>query len=232
MGGKSLRLRKPSCWENLARRLLAFVGSALAWYLLEMEVTRRMLRLFTCLTEAVKGMLRHEKPRAASPPAMIGLSPSARGLTGRPTDIAEHAIAVAREWEDVAEAYVQKRMRELGIPEAEIGAPDYDRSGERHAFLPDEMEGGTNDDHRRLFVDSGALNAELNAQVNGPEATGIWAKSRLRDRIDSVIAHEHLEAQGVSHDEVVERVADTPLPISEKARRILRATAEGVKRKR
>ena len=43
-------------------------------------------------------------------------------------------------------------------------------------------------------MDSGAFNPELNAQVNGPEATKLWAKSRLRDRIDSVIAHEHLEA--------------------------------------
>ena len=53
---------------------------------------------------------------------MIGLPPSARGLTGRPADIAEHASQVAREWEDVAESYVQKRMRELGIPEGQIGA--------------------------------------------------------------------------------------------------------------
>ena len=59
------------------------------------------------------------------------------------------------------------------------------------------MEGGTNDLHRRLYVDSGVLNPDLNAQVNGPEATKVWARSRLRDRIDSVIAHEHLEAQGV-----------------------------------
>jgi hypothetical protein len=81
-------------------------------------------------------------------------------------------------------------------------------------------------------VDSGVLNPELNAQVNGPEATKVWAKSRLRDRIDSVIVHEHLEAQRVPHDDVVERAGDTPLPISENARRIPRAIAEGLKRER
>ena len=55
---------------------------------------------------------------------MIGLPPSARGLTGRPADIAEHASRVARAWEDVAEAYVESTMRELGIAEHRIGAPD------------------------------------------------------------------------------------------------------------
>jgi hypothetical protein len=52
---------------------------------------------------------------------------------------------VAGEWEDAAESYVQKRMRELGIEEHRIGAPDYDRGGERHTFLPEDTKGGTND---------------------------------------------------------------------------------------
>jgi hypothetical protein len=56
-----------------------------------------------------------EKPPDEPPPGMIGLPPSARGLTGRPQDIADHAGAVAQEWEDVGESYVQKRMRYLGI---------------------------------------------------------------------------------------------------------------------
>ncbi len=77
---------------------------------------RRLSRLFTRSAEAAKGIFRREKP-----PAMIGLPPSARGLTGRPANIAEHASVVAREWEDVAEAYVQKTMRELGVTEQRIG---------------------------------------------------------------------------------------------------------------
>ncbi len=86
-----------------------------------MEPPRYIPRFLSRLAEAVKGVLRREKPQAP-PPAMIGLPPSARGLTGRPADIAEHASVVAREWDDVAEAYVQKRMRELGIPDHQIGA--------------------------------------------------------------------------------------------------------------
>jgi len=193
-----------------------------------MEPPRRITRFRSRLA----GLLRREKPPVEPPPAMIGLPPSARGLTGRPADPALDAEVVAHEWADVGEAYVQKRMRELGIPDHQIGAPDYNRGGERRAFLPNEMIGGSNDLHGRLYVDSGVLNPTLNAEAQGERATKVWAKFRLRDRIDSVIAHEHLEAQGVSHNEVVERVADTPLPITENARRILRATAEGVKRER
>ncbi len=138
---------------------------------------------------------------------------------------------MAREWDDVAEAYVHKRMSEAGIPDHQIGAPDYQRGGIKHAFLPGEIIGGSHGTGRRLFVDSGTLNPEPNAEDIGPEASRLWAKSRLRDRIDAVIAHEHLEAQGVSHHEVVQRAPDTELPITENARRILRSMAEGVKRR-
>ncbi len=80
-------------------------------------------------------------------------------------------------------------------------------------------------------MDSGVLNPELNAEVIGSEASKVWAKARLRDRIEAVIVHEHLEAQGIPQDEVVERAADTDLPIGENARRILRRIAEGVRRR-
>lgn len=57
-------------------------------------------------------------------------------------------------------------------------------------------------------------------------------RRRLRDRIDSTIAHEELESGGVHHDDVVQLVPDTELPIGENVRRILRRMAEGVKRER
>jgi hypothetical protein len=161
---------------------------------------------------------------------MIGPPPSARGLTGRPPDIAEHASEVAREWEAVAESYIQKTMRKLGIPERRIGAPDYERGGVKRVFLSEERKGGTNDLAGRIYVDSGALNAALNADVIRPEASRIWAKARVRDRIEAVIAHEELESQGIPHDEVVQRAPETELPIAENARKILRAMADGAKR--
>ncbi len=195
-----------------------------------MQPPRHILGFLSRLAEAARGRFRREKARDAPPPAMIGLPPSARGLTGRPTDIAEHARQVAGEWQDVGEAYVQHRMRELGIPEDQIGAPDYRKGGVKRAFLPDETIGGSNGTGRRLFVDSGVLNPELNAAVIGPEASRLRAKSRMRDRIDAVIAHEYQEAPGIPHDEVVQLAPDTDLPIGENARRILRSMARGVKR--
>src|SRR5208337_2507049 len=139
--------------------------------------------------------------RSHLPWSACRLPPSARGLTGRPADPALHAKEVAREWEDVAESYIQERMRQLGIPDHQIGAPDYQRGGVRRVFLADEAIGGSYGTGRRLFVDSGVLNPELNAEVIGSEASKAWAKSRLRDRIEAVIVHEHLEAQGIPHDE-------------------------------
>jgi hypothetical protein len=41
--------------------------------------------------------------------------------------------------------------------------------------------------------------------------------------MDAVIAHEHHESLGLAHPETVAQAPDTPLPISEGARRILRA---------
>lgn len=160
---------------------------------------------------------------------MIGTPPSAR-FPAIPADPVEHAIRSADEWADVAEAYIQKRMRELGIPEQQIGAPDHERSSVRHAFLPGETKGGTNDFAARLFVDSAVLNPELNAKEIGPEASKLWEESCLRDRIDAVIAHEYEEARGIPHEEVVERAPETALPIGDKARKILRTIASGMKR--
>jgi len=64
----------------------------------------------------------------------------------------------------------------------------------------------------------------------GELCPGREENSRLRDRMDAVIAHEQEEARGTPHEEVVERAPDTTLPIGDNARRILRTIAEGVKR--
>jgi hypothetical protein len=81
-----------------------------------------------------------------------GVSPSARGLPAIPADPAEHAVRFAREWQDVAEIYVQRRMRELGIPEDRIGAIEYAEGSVRRAFDPDRRAGGTCDEFGRLYV--------------------------------------------------------------------------------
>ncbi len=59
--------------------------------------------------------------------------------------------------------------------------------------------------------------------ANRPQAGAVWAKSRLRDRIDAVIAHEDAESLTGDHN-LAEAVAPgTTLPITDGARQILRA---------
>ena len=49
---------------------------------------------------------------------------------------------MAQEWEDVGESYVHRRMKELGIPDDQIGQPDYDGDGRWRAFSPRGQTGG------------------------------------------------------------------------------------------
>ena len=101
-----------------------------------------MRRLLSHLGNAARALA--EKLRVKpSPPGMIGLPPSARGLTGRPTDLARHAEAVAHEWADVGDAYSRKRMSDLGLPDEMIGVRRRELNYERAAFLPGEKDGGS-----------------------------------------------------------------------------------------
>jgi hypothetical protein len=66
------------------------------------------------------------------------------------------------------------------------------------------------------------LNPEL---LKGKKGGRIWPKARLRDRIDAIIAHEWAEDQTLDHDEALKAAARTKLPVTDRARRILRAMA-------
>jgi hypothetical protein len=71
----------------------------------------------------------------------------------------------------------------------------------------------------------GIFNPELLTERYGPEVGKIWAKSRLRDRIDAVIAHEVAESIIGTHEGAEALAAETELPVSDGARPILRAMA-------
>jgi len=120
-------------------------------------------------------------------------------------------------------------MRQLGIPEHQIGAADHERGSGRCVFSPEETRGGTVDHYGRLYMDSGFLNPELAEQYR-PQASAAWKKASARNRIDAIIAYESAEASGVSHAEAIQRAVDTALPISDHARRILLTIAEAEKR--
>ena len=153
------------------------------------------------------------------PPGMIGLPPSARG--GRPADPGLHAQQIAKEWADVAERYVERRNRELGIPDAMNGQPDYAGDGHWVHFDFYEREGGRNT--TGVVIDSGVLNPDL---LKGLKGGRIWPMMRLKDRIDASIAHEYEELKAAgNHAEAIRNAPKTELPISDEARRLNRARA-------
>lgn len=155
-----------------------------------------------------------------TPPGMIGPSPSERGFPAVLADPAEHAVQSAREWHDVGETYVRRRMKELGIPDDRIGAGDAYRGIPPRAFVPDERTGGYIT--TGITVNSGCLNPDL---LKGEKGGRIWPKARLRDRIDAIIAHEWEESKAVDHVAALKAAAKTGLPVTDGARRILKAMA-------
>ncbi len=134
-----------------------------------------------------------------------------------PPDPADHAEDFAHRYELLLDQYCAIRMSELGIPEHLHGATDFHGEGNWRAFIAREREGGNITDG--ISVNSGVLNPEL---LKG-KGSRVWPKARLRDRIDAVIAHEYEEDWRGSHEASLKHAPKTHLPISNGARRILRA---------
>ncbi len=71
-------------------------------------------------------------------------------------------------------------------------------------------------------MDSGVLNPDL---LKGSRGGRIFPKLPLRDRIDSIIAHEYEEIRHGSHAAALKAAPRTDLPITVLARRLCRAMA-------
>jgi hypothetical protein len=138
-----------------------------------------------------------------------------------PADPARHPEEFALRWRDKLEEYCTVRMQELGIPDNMNGEPDYDGDGGWHAFDPAGRQGGSC--VTGVVVDSGVLNPDL---LRGKKGGRIYPKLRLRDRIDSAIAHEYEELRTGSHEEALKAAAKTKLPITAGARRVCKAMAK------
>jgi len=70
------------------------------------------------------------------------------------------------------------------------------------------------------------------AAMDGPygeECGKVWRKSRLPDRMQAIIAHEKTEHQYQDHKMALIAAPETKLPISYRAREILRAMESGWK---
>jgi hypothetical protein len=189
-----------------------------------MDTPRGFGRVFNRIAAAARRWAARFRPRPAEATASP-LKPVRRLAKAEPVppDPAEHAVQFAQDWYDRLEFHSRRRMRELGIPEHRIGAYDVDFEFRHATFHPKELTGGSNSPGARINLNSGILNPELLSPELGPEVVALWGKCRLRDRMDTVIAHEHHESLGLSHLETVLQAQDTPLPISEAARRMLRA---------
>ena len=163
---------------------------------------------------------------------MGGAEPNPRrspNLTPResvPADASEHAEQFARSWYDRLESFTRQRMRELGIPDHQIGAFDRDFDLRLAAFHPKERTGGGTSPGARINLNSGVFNPDQLVPHPSPSVTSIWRTARLRDRCDAVIAHEYHEGQGATHAEAECRAAQTDLPLTGGARRILQAMME------
>jgi hypothetical protein len=192
-----------------------------------MEFSRRVSRFLTRLSDAAKGSFRRAKRLSEPLPAMIGLPPSQRPMWHDP---AAHARDFAERYAEPMDYHVARRMTELRIQA--IGMPDREAGVEWAAFHPHGTFGGSYAPDGRLIADSGVFNLDLLKKDYDNEASGIFERSRLRDRLDSIIAHEFEEHRnGMSHTEALKHAPKTELPISDRAREICRAMEKGWRRK-
>jgi hypothetical protein len=147
-----------------------------------------------------------------------------------PTVPADHAEDFSRRYADDMEIATGQVMIDLGLSSGEMGARDATRNLEHHSFYPHEGDCGSVNRLGQINVDSGVMNPAI---MDGPygEACGkLWRKTRLKDRIQAIIAHEKAEHEyGHDHELALIAAPETKLPISHAARELLRAQESGWK---
>ncbi len=87
------------------------------------------------ITTAAKKLLSRAHPAPRDWPNLAPPEPI-------PADAADHAQQFALTWYDRLEAFARRRLRELGIPDHQIGAFDHDFDLRLAAFHPKERTGG------------------------------------------------------------------------------------------
>jgi hypothetical protein len=147
-----------------------------------------------------------------------------------PIDPADHAEDFAHRYFESLDWLASIRMEELGIPRDRIGSSDHDHGIAWCAFNPYERDGGGISTGGRINLDSGAFNPDQITAKYGKKAGKLWARSRVRDRQDALIAHEDTEWRTGTHEGAVRAGPRTALAISERAREILRAMERGWRR--
>jgi hypothetical protein len=163
-------------------------------------------------------------------PGVIGPSPSERGLPAVPADPAEHAVDFSRRYADDLEIATGEVMIDLGLTQHEMGLRDPDRNREHHTFFPNERDCGGITQKGQINLDSGVMNLSAMDRPYGEECGKLWRKSKLRARMQAIIAHEKSEYEhNGDHELALIAAPETDLPISKRAKEILRAKESGWK---
>ena len=139
----------------------------------------------------------------------------------------DHAQDFSERYSEPLDYHAGKTMLDLGIDPQRIGAPDPDNGFKHAAFHPKDSTGGSITPDGRIILDSGVMNLEALDVPYGEEAGKLWAGSRLKDRMQAIIAHEEAEHLTGSHAGAL--ATDTELPVSHRAKEILRAMRDGWK---
>ncbi len=145
-----------------------------------------------------------------------------------PPEPADHAADFAHRYAEDLEIATGQVMLDLGLANDQMGARDAGRTLEHHVFYPDERDCGGVNPHGQITVDSGVMNPAVMDAPYGEECGKLWRKTKLRPRLEAVIAHEKAEhEQGCDHEMALIAAVKTELPISHAAKEILRAQEEG-----
>lgn len=125
---------------------------------------------------------------------------------------------------------IGNRMRQVGVPDEMIGFKYPGIEEGPFVRYPTSQMGGNINPHvfpgrkPAINLDLGVLDTNHPAMNKVPS----WSKATLRDRIDAAIAHEYTEAlakpmPGLNfHEQALKFAPETLLPISPRARQILK----------
>jgi hypothetical protein len=145
-----------------------------------------------------------------------------------PIDPADHAEDFSRRYAEDLDIVAGQAMVDLGIPDNQMGERDHTRGSQIYSFFPGDRQGGTVSYAGQVTLDSGLMNPDLLKDGYNEEAHRTWQHTRIVDRAQAIIAHELAEHEyGGDHELALIAGPETKLPISHKAREMLRKMEAG-----
>jgi hypothetical protein len=144
-----------------------------------------------------------------------------------PTDPAEHAVDFGWRYTEDLDIMAGQAMMDLGLPRDQMGARDPHRPGEHHSFHPEDRTGGSVSHAGQVTIDSGIMNPHLLDAGYDGDTQKLWRKTKIRPRVEAIIAHELAEHEYKDHELALIAAAETELPVSHAARELLKQMEKG-----